>query len=258
MSTRVTAEETARLRAAIKARDAWWARLVIGPLANRFVGRVARYPWVTPNRLTVSSLVVGLVAAALFTVGRQPALAAGGIVLQLSFLLDCSDGQLSRFRGSSSLFGAILDRVSDRVKVFASVFTLAVGVFRQTDVPTPFVLALVFLFSESMIEHYTHTYRQLSAGAVAPSETEPGFAAVVVAALRFLDLPIVRLGFADRYFLMSVFAVVGAIVPLLWLLAVLGSLQVLLRPVYAVAAFRSRFGYWPWNDERPHRLGQNF
>ncbi|MGH7859275.1 MAG: CDP-alcohol phosphatidyltransferase family protein [Candidatus Binatia bacterium] len=251
-------KETARLRAAIKARDVWWARLVIGPLANRLVGRLARYPWVTPNRLTVSSLIVGLVAAALFAVGRQPALAVGGIVLQVSFLLDCSDGQLSRFRGSSSLFGAILDRLSDRLKVFASAFALAVGAFRQTGDPTPFVLALVFLFSESMVEHYTQTYRRLSDGAAARSDAEPGLTSVAVALLRVLDLPVVRLGFADGYFLMSAFALAGAILPLLWLLAALGSLQVVLRPLYAVAAFRSRFGYWPWNDERSHRLGQNF
>lgn len=38
-----------RLRAAIKTRDVWWARFVVGPLANRVVGWIEPLPFVTPN-----------------------------------------------------------------------------------------------------------------------------------------------------------------------------------------------------------------
>ena len=246
--------ETARLRTAIKPRDAWWAHWVIGPLANRVVGAIAPVTWVTPNRVTVASLAVGLVATAAFARGTPAALAAGGVILQLSFLLDCVDGQLSRYRGTSSLYGAILDQMCDRWKLFAVVLGLAVGLWRVEGTMTGFALGLVYFFAEYMLEVYVRNYRRLAEGAVSGT-AEPGSAVRLVRdVLRTLDLPLVRLAFADRYFLVSAFTIVGAAGPLLWLLAGLGTLQVLLRPIYYACHFRTENGTWPWNDERRHTL----
>jgi len=250
--------ERTRLTAAIKPRDAWWARWVIGPLANRVVARLAPYPWITPNRLTLISLAVGIAAGLLFAVGGQPALAVGGLTLQLSFLFDCADGQLARFRGSSSVFGAILDRICDRVKLFAVLLGLAYGSFRVTGEAEPLVLGFAYFFSDYMVETYIRTYRRFEADAAPRPGADSRMARGFLSALRFLDLPIVRLGFADRYFLVSAFTIVGAALPLLRLLCLLGALQLVLRPVYSVLALRLRFGDWPWNDARRHHLGQNF
>jgi phosphatidylglycerophosphate synthase len=247
-----------RLRAAIKTRDAWWARDVVGPLANRVVGWIEPLPFVTPNRVTLASLAVGLVAAALIAEGRQPALALGGIVLQISFLLDCVDGQLSRFRDSSSLFGAILDRLCDRVKLFGVVLGLAYGLFRVTQDCTPLFLGFGYFFCEYMIEVYVQSYRRFEADATPRGSGESRAVAAAVAPLRILDLPLIQLGFADRYLLVSCFTVAGATHLLLWLLIFLGILHLVLRPVYYVLSLRLRFGDWPWNDERRHRLGENF
>jgi phosphatidylglycerophosphate synthase len=250
-------DEIRRLRAAIKQRDAWWARVVIGPIANRLVGRLAPYPQVTPNRLTAVSLAVGLLAAELFAAGTRPAAAAGAIVLQLSFVLDCADGQLSRFRGTSTLFGAVLDKLCDRLKLFAVTFAIGWGLFRATGEVEPLVLGFVYFFAEHMIELYVTTYRRLEADA--PAAPPPTSAVLDAAILPFraLDLPIVRLGFADRYFLMSLFALCGETAALLRLLAALGLAQVTLRPVYALLTLRRDLGYWIWRDPRSHRLGQN-
>ncbi|MGH7818367.1 MAG: CDP-alcohol phosphatidyltransferase family protein, partial [Candidatus Binatia bacterium] len=252
------AADRERLAAAIKPRDAWWSRLVVGPLANRVVGRLAPYPAVTPNRVTLFSLAVGLAAAALFFVAEQPALLAGALLLQVSFLLDCVDGQLARFRGSSSLFGAILDRLCDRVKLAAVLLGIATGAHGEGGSATPLVLAFFYFFCEYMIEVYVSTHRRFEVGA-APRGGEASRAVeTALFCLRALDLPIVRLGFADRYFLMSAFLAFGAVAPLLSLLALLGALQLLLRPAYSVLALRARLGDWPWNDERRHHLGENF
>lgn len=254
----VISEDVRRLRSAIKARDAWWARLVIGPLANRLVGWIAPNPAVTPNRITVVSLAVGLVAAGLFAAGRQPSLALGGLLLQLSFVLDCADGQLARFRESSSLFGAILDRVCDRVKLFGVVLGLSYGLYRTTGDASAMLVGFAYFFCEYMIEMYVSLYRHFAAGAaVRPLEESPTIAAALLP-LRLLDLPIVQLGFADRYLLISCFTIAGALRPLLILLLALGLLQLVLRPVYSVLSLRLRLGYWPWNDVRRHRLGENF
>lgn len=87
-------------------------------------------------------------ASALIAQGRQPALALGGIVLQISFLLDCVDGQLSRFRDSSSLFGAILDHLCDRVKLFSVVLGLAYGLYRVTQDRNPLFLGFGYFVCE--------------------------------------------------------------------------------------------------------------
>jgi phosphatidylglycerophosphate synthase len=247
-----------RLRAAVKKRDAWWAHWVVGPLANRIVGAVAPYGAVTPNRVTLVSLLVGMAAAFCFAVGTPAALRIGAIVLQASFVLDCVDGQLARFRGESTLFGAALDKLCDRVKLFAVTFALAAGLARSTGDAGWFVPALVYFFAESMIEQYVTVYRKLEEGAVSRAGPASRAAEAAFAALRALDLPIVRLGFADRYFLISALTLAAASGACLKALVALGLLQVTLRPVYYAAAYRSRFGVWPWNDERAHRLGENF
>ena len=253
----MTDEEAARLRGAMKTRDAWWTRKVIGPLANRVVGWLAPVRIVTPNRVTVTSLLVGLVASGFLAVGRQPALAIGGILLQFSFLLDCVDGQLSRFRNSSTVFGAILDRLCDRVKLFAVVLALVLGLYRVAgDHVAPFV-GFAYFFCEYMIEMYVTSHRNFEAGAVVRPGRESRVVAAALNPLRVLDLPVIQLGFADRYLLISCFAVLGMTRAGLWLLLGLALVQVLLRPVYHVLSLRLRLGEWPWNDDRGHRLGEN-
>jgi phosphatidylglycerophosphate synthase len=156
------------------------------------------------------------------------------------------------------LFGAILDRLCDRIKLAAVLLAVADGSSRHSGSTTPLVLAFLYFVCEYMIETYVTTYRRFEAGAPSRTRDETRAVAAGLFCLRLLDLPIVRLGFADRYFLVSAFMVFGAALPLLWLLAVLGALQLLLRPVYSVLALRARLGDWPWNDERRHRLGENF
>jgi len=245
-----------RLKSAIKTRDAWWARLIIGPLANRVVARLADTR-ISPNQVTLTSLGVGVVAAALFADGRWPSLAAGGLLVQLSFLLDCVDGQLARYRASSNLFGSILDRVCDRLKLFAVVFGLSVGLYRTSGDATALAVGFGYFFCEYMVELYVTSHRRFVAHAPRKPDAASRAVAAALLPLRALDLPIVQLGFADRYFLVSAFTIAGAVRSLLWLLLALGLLQLLLRPVYSILSVRLELGHWPWNDERKHALGQD-
>ena len=51
----------------------------------------------SPNQISLISLVVGLGAAACFAWGSWPALLAGGLLLQASLIIDCVDGEVARF-----------------------------------------------------------------------------------------------------------------------------------------------------------------
>src|SRR5215204_4476668 len=87
----------------------WAGRLYVrrySPYLTRLLLRTR----LTPNQVTGSMIVVGAVAAAVLTLpGVLPAV---GVVLliQLQILLDCSDGELARWREQYSPRGVYLDR----------------------------------------------------------------------------------------------------------------------------------------------------
>jgi len=115
-----------------KPRDILWNRFVARPLAALFVAALERSR-VTPNQITLASLAVFLVSAALLVLlpGQSGLLIAVG-VLQLSYVLDCVDGQLARLRGTSSPVGAHLDFLMDEIKAFALVAATGARLWSET------------------------------------------------------------------------------------------------------------------------------
>jgi CDP-diacylglycerol--glycerol-3-phosphate 3-phosphatidyltransferase len=65
----------------------------------------------TPNAITLLGLAGAAAGSVLLAMGFIP---AGGVVILLSGALDGLDGTMARLRGTSSVFGAFLDSVSDR------------------------------------------------------------------------------------------------------------------------------------------------
>ena len=82
----------------------------------------------TPNQVTVLSFLVLLPGAYLLSTGERIALIGAGLLIQLSFTLDCCDGELARLRGISSPFGAWLDGLLDRIAELALCLALGRGV----------------------------------------------------------------------------------------------------------------------------------
>jgi phosphatidylglycerophosphate synthase len=109
-----------------KPKDILWNRFVARPLAALVIVPLARTP-VTPNQVTLATLVVFLAGAALMALGRGwGALVAGAAILEVSYVLDCADGQLARLKGTSSPVGAHLDFLMDELKAFTLVAAVAV------------------------------------------------------------------------------------------------------------------------------------
>ena len=99
-----------------------WTRLVIDPLADPLAARIARWPAVTPNRVTLVSGALGIAAAVCLATGR---LRIGGVLFLLRFFADCVDGKVARIQGSSSRRGALLDVATDVLCVSAAYAALA-------------------------------------------------------------------------------------------------------------------------------------
>jgi phosphatidylglycerophosphate synthase len=88
----------------------WAGRLYIRRVSPYLTRLLLRTP-ITPNGVTWLMIVAGLTAAAVLVLpGVLPAVAAF-LLIQLQILLDCSDGELARWRGVKSARGVYLDRI---------------------------------------------------------------------------------------------------------------------------------------------------
>jgi phosphatidylglycerophosphate synthase len=125
-------EERDRLDAAVKDSDGFFTTFFVSPY-SRYVARWAARAGLSPNQVTVASMVLGVLAAAGFATGERWGLIAGAIVLQAAFALDCVDGQLARYSRRFSAFGAWLDSIFDRAKEYLAYAGLAIGASRMGD-----------------------------------------------------------------------------------------------------------------------------
>jgi phosphatidylglycerophosphate synthase len=96
------------------------------PLAFFFVKLIA-HTEITPNQLTVASMVFGALGGFSYTYGTPEAYAWGGILYLLYNIIDCSDGQLARLKNSGSAIGRILDGVADYVVSVAVYLGIGIG-----------------------------------------------------------------------------------------------------------------------------------
>ena len=87
-----------------------------------------RLGW-SPNTITLVSMGVGLLAAALFVPGSWELALLGAFILQLSVIIDCCDGEVARLTFSESKFGQELDIWADNVVHIVLFAGIACGAF---------------------------------------------------------------------------------------------------------------------------------
>src|SRR3989339_1322006 len=131
-------------REVIKKEDGFLAYWFTAQLANWTVRFTCRFlPTLTPNWFTAGSLILGLVTAVLFAFGDYRSLIFGVLILHISFMFDCCDGQLARIKGIKIRAGAWFDYHSDKIKDGFILLGLAWGVYQQTG--QAWLLAVAFL-----------------------------------------------------------------------------------------------------------------
>jgi hypothetical protein len=114
-----------------KPKDIFWNRFVARPAAAVLLVPLERSR-VTPNQVTFASLFVFAAAAAmLIALPGQRGLVLSVVVIELSYVLDCVDGQLARLRGTSTPVGAHLDFLMDELKAFLLVAAAGVRLWRE-------------------------------------------------------------------------------------------------------------------------------
>ncbi|MFJ5933147.1 DUF5941 domain-containing protein [Streptomyces sp. NPDC093071] len=125
-------DEAVRLRSAVKAHDGFFTTFFISPY-SRYIARWCARRGLTPNQVTTASLLTALIAAGCAATGERGGYVAAGVLLLVSFVLDCTDGQLARYALKYSTMGAWLDATFDRAKEYAFYAGLALGAARNGD-----------------------------------------------------------------------------------------------------------------------------
>jgi len=109
-----------------KVPDLFWNRFVCRPLAAVLVD-LAKGTRLTPNQITLASFVLGFASAGLLiALPGRTGLIVAVLVYQASYVLDCADGMLARWRGLASPAGHLLDFLMDELKAFAILAAAAV------------------------------------------------------------------------------------------------------------------------------------
>jgi phosphatidylglycerophosphate synthase len=110
--------------------DGWVDRVFNRPL-GRPLSKILTRTEVTPNAVSVASILIGLVGAVMLGVGEWAWAVAGALVFQLSAVVDCVDGDLARATFRESALGRWLDIVGDQI-VHSAVFAgIAAGLARS-------------------------------------------------------------------------------------------------------------------------------
>ncbi|MFE7133580.1 DUF5941 domain-containing protein [Streptomyces sp. NPDC057638] len=137
-------DEAVRLKTAVKGRDGFFTTYCVSPY-SRYIARWCARRGFTPNQVTTASLITALIAAGAAATGTRAGFVAAGVLLLVSFVLDCTDGQLARYSLQYSTMGAWLDATFDRAKEYAYYAGLALGAARGGDDVWALALAAMVL-----------------------------------------------------------------------------------------------------------------
>jgi hypothetical protein len=104
------------------------------PVAFIFV-RLIGWTRITPNQITLISMLFALVAAWFYSSGKQDFFILAGMIYAAANVLDCADGQLARLQNSGTLFGRVIDGVADYISSVAIFLGIGLSLSASTNYP---------------------------------------------------------------------------------------------------------------------------
>ncbi len=110
----------ARYRA-MKTRQAkaWWTATFGDPVSWAVLAIIGDWAWVTPNGISIASLLIRLAAALLIALGQGDVLIGAVVMMQAGLVMDHMDGNLARYRKITSNSGGLMDVTFDGVSFLA-------------------------------------------------------------------------------------------------------------------------------------------
>lgn len=225
-------EKLTRLWATKTKDDEWWSSFVTSPLAIAANYAAVEIKWLTPNRLTLLSFIVAIVSALCIVRGGAANFVMAAILIHISHVLDCMDGQMARYHKTSSASGSYFDRLTDQIQVTLWFGAAGYAAYTQTQQVLPMGLAFVGVTFYSLRGYakYVAIETEMSRdGAylskMASLQTPPekaGLAFSVNENLRWFiaeQKKIVRFDEGVFVFMLSLALVLDQLTPMLWVFA---------------------------------------
>jgi CDP-alcohol phosphatidyltransferase len=249
-----------------------WTNYLYYPFSLRLV-YIIRNTRITPNALTLTALCLVLIGCAFYATGARAETVLGLILIQISYVFDCADGQLARYRKQYSPIGGWLDQTADRIKEFVLYFSLAYGYTRfhpgntriwMWAMTALFVLYLLEYFEQiDMIRVKGIAPKLLTANGVplnaeeaekmrreaqgeagnSPDASAPGAGAQDADTFRRIQrmrsfIPFRGFIIGEQYVAMLVFIAFGAIYPFFVFVTIISLLMTIYRPVINFVKYR--------------------
>lgn len=113
-----------------KASDGPVSRYINRPISTALSRVVVNTP-VTPNQISVSTLVISVISAGFAVQGGYVGFLIAGLLFQIASIVDGTDGEVAKLTFQSSQRGEWIDTVCDNVSYLAFLLGLIVGVYRS-------------------------------------------------------------------------------------------------------------------------------
>lgn len=99
--------------------------------------------WLTPNLITLFSFLVAIASMVFIIKGGTDNFIIAAILIHVSHVLDCMDGQMARYRKMSSLSGGYFDKLTDQIQVPLWFGAVGYAAYAQSQDVLPVFLALI-------------------------------------------------------------------------------------------------------------------
>lgn len=143
---------------------------VFRPIAFIFLKMFYKIP-ITPNQISLLSILVGIVAGVFFSFGTYFWFVIGGVCFGIATVLDCLDGMIARLKNMGTYIGRIIDGISDYIASVAIHIGFALGIVNNPQLNFPInpwilmALAAVFNIMHSiMVDYYKSEFMYYALG----------------------------------------------------------------------------------------------
>lgn len=104
-----------------------YAQYIVRPISVLFTWIFVRTP-ITANQVTILQEIIGIIGGILLIKGN---FVTGALFLQLGYILDCSDGEVARWKDQQSEQGKFLDLIGHMIVIPFYYFGLGLGLYLQ-------------------------------------------------------------------------------------------------------------------------------
>src|SRR3989344_2723383 len=112
---------------------------------SRYITFLLLYTKITPNQVTLLSLLFAIISSFFFLQGTYIHLVFGAVFLQLAQIFDAVDGEIARVKKMTSEFGSFFDGAVSYVGYYLNIPAIAIGNYMINHNPNVLIFAMFAL-----------------------------------------------------------------------------------------------------------------